>query len=221
MFHWLLSDGADGAHVQICRDHACSSVLVTFDTLGASGLPPSDLPSGVLFWRAFGRNGMTTGVQSSPTWELTVGHRNARRDTSWGSILDVNADGYADMFVGQREVGTGAQGSAGQGHAYLYLGGIGGLAAEPAMTLPGIFGTGSLFGTSVGTGDFDGDGYADLVIGAPGLGGGGAIVEYRGGPDGLSPAPEQVFTAPDPADTVFGMALAGAGDVNGDGYADA
>src|SRR5262249_17807859 len=105
--HWVLSGVADGARVQICRDHAGSSVLTSVDAVGASGRPAADLPTGVLFWRAFGRSGEVTGIEATPTWEFTVGHRSAPVDTSWGSTLDVNADGYADVLVGQREIGTG------------------------------------------------------------------------------------------------------------------
>jgi hypothetical protein len=85
------------------------------------------------------------------------------------------------------------------------------------------------------TGDFNGDGYADLAIAAPQesltagsteLGLAGAVTVLYGSPGGLSAAGSQVWTqnsagVPDTAEPndVFGCALA-AGDFDGDSHAD-
>jgi len=84
--------------------------------------------------------------------------------------------------------------------------------------------TGAQFGGSVaGAGDVNGDGYADVLVGAPGLdwsgvGSGGAFL-YLGSPNGLSPS-WSWFTTGGQAGARAGASVAGAGDVNGDGYAD-
>ena len=89
-------------------------------------LPASTpLSVGVHYWRLFGTSGATTGANPSPTWEFFVGVRSAPVDTSWGTITDFNGDGYAD-------VATGTSPSSVQ----LYLGGAGGLATTPTLTLP-------------------------------------------------------------------------------------
>ena len=66
-------------------------------------------------------------------------------------------------------------------------------------------------------GDYDGDGYADVVTGAPGV---GEILIRRGGPGGVA---SDVLTIGDPSGGVggaFGDGLASAGDLDADGFED-
>ena len=81
---------------------------------------------------------------------------------------DVNGDGYADVLVGARQASTTTNDAATQnGRAYLYLGSSGGLAGTPSAPLndPNTTPTGDSFGGSV-AGDVNGDGYADVLVGA-------------------------------------------------------
>jgi hypothetical protein len=81
-----------------------------------------------------------------------------------------------------------------------------------------------VFGLSVGTaGDVDGNGYADVIVGAPFYDNGetdeGQASVYYGSATGLNPAP--AWTAEiDQAEALFGFSVGTAGDVNNDGYAD-
>jgi FG-GAP repeat len=87
-----------------------------------------------------------------------------------------------------------------------------------------------LFGNSLAVADFDGDGFADLVVGVSGedvsaTNGGGVNVIY-GSASGLTEAGDQFWSQDSPGikgtpggDELFGFALAAA-DFDGDGFAD-
>jgi hypothetical protein len=217
---WELAASATGAHVEICRDRGCSQLVTSFDATGATGAPTTPLSPGVLFWRAFGTASGVQGRVSSPVWQFTVGARSAPVDTSWGTVFDSNGDGYADLLVGARDVGTGAPGSAGDGHAYVYLGGASGLEATPSWTVSGPESNSEFGDVVTSAGDVNGDGFADALVSAPGTGDyQGSVYVYFGGPSGLSSSPATVLSG-EQAGSVFGMSASSAGDVNGDGYAD-
>lgn len=133
--------------------------------------------------------------------------------TALAGLGDVNGDGYGDLAVGEPGIGTTSK-------VLVYHGRAGGPLDEPSRTLNSVT-PNSSFGSSVaGVGDVNGDGYADLAVGAPqaGTSASGAVYLYQGGPGGLAATPALTLTGA--ASSSFGGTLAGAGDVNGDGYDD-
>lgn len=132
------------------------------------------------------------------------------------SDRDLNGDGYADIVVGAPY-----NVDAVPGHAYVYLGGSGGPDATPDAILIGESEDDS-FGAVASGGDLNGDGFADLAVGAPGGGwsGEGRVYVYWGGPgDSFDDQPEAVLLGTAPSDH-FGGSVALAGDVNRDGVTD-
>ncbi len=202
--HWKLAGGATGAHVEVCADHACNTVLTTFDAQGTSGAPSVDLPPGVVFWRAYGTGGGVTTAKASPPWELVIPPVSAPVDTAWGTMLDVDGDGLAELAVG-------APDDAGWvGKVYVYMGSHDGPSGSSTIqSLTGIDGNGAGYAMSVSSaGDVDGDGYADLAVGAETL---DEVYVYRG----------NALTLPGkPSYTLQGIHPTAIGDVDGDGYGD-
>jgi len=177
----------------------------------AVGLPFRTSPSpGVTVLR-----GSPAGLQAGGALTLTPPGSAALFGFSVAAIGDVNGDGYGDLAVGApsalREVGQ----------VFVYLGGAVGLSAAPAATLTGPGEAGALFGSSVsGAGDLNVDGYADLVVGAPLAAITGRVFVYLGSPTGIAASPTTVLTPPDPTMVRFGVSVANAGDVDGDGDSD-
>jgi hypothetical protein len=143
---------------------------------------------------------------------------------------DVNGDGYGDVIVGARLYDAGF---TDEGAAFVFLGSAAGVADGD----PGSAGVALLesnqqasgFGGSVaGAGDVNGDGYADVIVGAnsytAGETGEGAAFVFLGSATGIADGnPATVGVAQlesDQSSAQLGQSVAGAGDVNGDGYAD-
>jgi hypothetical protein len=125
---------------------------------------------------------------------------------------DMDGDGTHDIFVSDW---SNAAKGASTGRIYVHSGRTG----ERLLTLTGESG-GDDFGTSKSTaGDVDGDGHADLIVGAWQYAGaavsGGRAYLYSGKDGRLI----KTYTCKTPGDT-FGFDAAGLGDVDGDGTAD-
>ncbi|HPG40890.1 MAG TPA: FG-GAP-like repeat-containing protein [bacterium] len=151
------------------------------------------------------------------TWDLKFTERNISGDTSFGRSVacvgDVNGDGYNDVLVGACSYNDYF------GRAYLYYGGaVMDTVADLVMT--GEIPEGQ-FGISVaGAGDVNKDGFADMVITtdiALTTDWARFVYIYYGGPS-LDNIADLVLTQEE--EPYFGTQVAGAGDVNGDGFDD-
>ena len=148
---------------------------------------------------------------------------------------DVNGDGYDDVVIGAYPADP--NGTYKAGESYVVLGGASFSASLDLSTLDGTDGfvlngiyQGDKSGYSVsGAGDVNGDGYDDVLIGAPYFGyhqPGASYVVFGAASfaasldlstlDGTNGFVLNGFY--DPA--TFGYSVSGAGDVNGDGYDD-
>ena len=131
--------------------------------------------------------------------------------SSVASVGDVNGDGYDDIVVGANFYPS----EGGEGRAYLFFGGPG-IDSVADLVLPTPVSGIGWFGISVSSaGDFNHDGYLDVIIGARYA---GKAFIYFGGPS-LDATPDVTLTG-ESSGSWFGNSVASAGDVNGDGIDD-
>ena len=193
-----------------------------FDDL-VVGAPAFDATFGEDEGAAYVFLGSPTGIQPTAVWSV-VGEEIA---TEYGQAVasagDVNGDGFDDLIVGAPTASDDEVDLGAMGRAYLYLGSAAGLATFPAWVRQGDE-SNQLFGDDVGTaGDVDGDGYDDVVVGAPGFNAGvaleGRLLLFHGSETGLASSPAW-FDSGNEWRYQLGMSVGAAGDLNGDGYAD-
>jgi len=165
------------------------------------------------FWRVRACNDFGCGDWSA-VWYLDVGRL----------ADDVNGDGYGDLVVGINANDTIA---TQVGAAYIVFGHAGGGAATTAKLTDPRSQVNGRFGSAVAmVGDMNADGYGDVVVGAwkhdNSTHTGTAFLYLGRGtwPASVAMASTAIGRGAADVDTQFGGALAGRGDMNGDGYAD-
>jgi hypothetical protein len=193
--------------------------------VGAPGeAPGSDPPSGYVFifrgvatglspWKGFGQEGLGMNEANDLFgWSLATGDFD-------GDLLD-------DLAVGAPGEAPGADPRG--GYVFVHRGSRSGPTPWAGFDQRGLGANeaGDLFGYALAAGDFDGDGLADLGVGAPGEAPGaeprsGFLFSYRGTAAGLTPwrGLGQGGLGTNENGDRFGDSLA-AGDFDGDGRSD-
>jgi hypothetical protein len=156
--------------------------------------------------RVYVYSGTNTGIATTPMRVLSGGTGTTNFGRSVSSAGDTNGDGYADVLIGAND------------SAYVFLGSATGLVTAAPVQLAGLLGED--YGHSVSSaGDVNGDGFGDVLVGAPEGLGAGRFYLYLGSRAGLITAPN-VSYSPGVLGSRFGWSVASAGDVDADGYGD-
>lgn len=167
---------------------------------------------------AFVYYGSAGGLPYDPSWTYLGGQKSAQLGSAVACAGDINGDGYDDVLIGAPLMEYNAT-FVSEGVAFLFWGGDSGLSTNPGWSQPGGK-VGAQFGASLaGVGDVNGDGYDDFLVGAPNPAQQGQVFLYYGGAAGPASTPDWSATD-DQTGSQFGSAIAGAGDLNQDGYAD-
>jgi hypothetical protein len=200
---------------------------------GDPGVPAAEVT--VLFGGADG----LTATRATTISRATPGVPGDPRDRTFGRAIaaaDFDADGHADLAIGADFDRTGDVYDAGAvvavyGSASGFDPARSDLWTQDSPGVPDAAEFGDWFGCALATGDFDGDGSADLAIGVSGESAtspssAGAVNVLYGSPAGLTGAGAQLWHQDVPGipgafevDDHFGYALA-AGDLDGDGADD-
>lgn len=172
--------------------------------------------------------GSARGLGASAAWTVESDQTSAQFGWSVASAGDVNGDGFADVIVSAQNF---TLGQLREGRATVYHGGGSGLATSAAWSVLGNQAD-AFFGYAVASaGDVNGDGYADVIVGAhsevlvgaPSYDNGqnneGRAFLRQGSAAGLTTSADWTAES-EQADATLGYAVAGAGDVNGDGHAE-
>jgi hypothetical protein len=212
-FGWSVSSAGD------VNGDGFSDVIV-----GAPDFDSPELNEG----RVFVYHGSATGLSTTPSWTAESNQAGAQFGWSVSSAGDVNGDGFSDVIVGAPEFDSP---EANEGRVFVYHGSATGLSTTPSWTAESNQ-VGARFGWSVSSaGDVNGDGFSDVIVGAPEFGspgapefgspelGEGRVFVYHGSATGLSTTPSWTAES-NQVGARFGWSVSSAGDVNGDGFSD-
>lgn len=168
---------------------------------------------------AFVYYGSNTGVQTASVVKLEGKVSDILYSYSVSSAGDLNGDGFSDLAVTAPLYENGQQA---EGAVFLYYGSPAGVPVNASDTLESDLANARMGESVALAGDVDSDGYSDLIVGLPGYSNvetrEGAAYIYRGSADGFT-TPPIVVESNQPL-AALGSSVAGAGDVNGDGYSD-
>ncbi|MCZ6692120.1 MAG: FG-GAP-like repeat-containing protein [Planctomycetota bacterium] len=164
-----------------------------------------------------------SGLPAVASWSKSYGSLYCGEDFGYSlSCGDANGDGYDDLLVGAP--GEGCRFPRTAGDVRLFLGGPGGLEADPSWRVTGLQES-DRFGEAVAIANLSPDPYADVIVGAPEFDTltatqAGRVYLFPGSANGPTAYHTWRSSGENLEAARFGAALAAVGDVDGDGLGD-
>jgi hypothetical protein len=210
---WVVAGGQGSAALGLALASGDLTGDGTADlVLGMPGLDDGQSSEGGVF--LFAGDGVS--YATTALWSYTSNEPFAFLGGAVSIPGDLNDDTFSDLVVGSWQA-DGA--TANEGRVEVFYGGPAGLAAVPDVVIDGGQ-AGASFGFSLAGGDVNGDGVADLLVGAPDWSetesSEGAVFWFAGSSAGLSSVPSGLL-AVGSAGASFGYSVAVPGDVDQDG----
>lgn len=191
-----------------------------YSVAGAGDVNGDGFDDALVGWKGIGWGGQVdvyTGGPDGPSKTPFLTFEGAEHDTSLGYTVspagDIDGDGIAEIVIEE------ATFNEGRGRVSLYKATD---AQNPVWVVEGGDESANLGASVDSAGDVNGDGYDDLLVGAPGmLAGAGQAMLYFGDPVGLADEPDWLIEGDFETNNVkLGSHVVGIGDINADGYAD-
>jgi hypothetical protein len=168
--------------------------------------------------------GSATGLMTTESLKITASDANNAEyfGKSVAGVGDINGDGHGDLLIGAPYDDSSGSDS---GSVYIYYGSdTGGFIEQKLVAFDGDHN--DRYGSALSaSGDLDGDGFADVVIGSGVVDGDkiedvGAAYVYYGSTNGLDEAFGVKIIRETMEELRFGSSLSSAGDVDADGFDD-
>lgn len=170
--------------------------------------------------RAYLYLGSIIGPATTPSWTAEINQANAQFGFRVAGVGDVNGDGYDDVMIGANKYDNL---QTDKGKVYLYYGNALGLNTTSSWTYEVNQISMQLGEVISGAGDVNGDGFSDVILGAPkyntGLTDVGKTFIFHGSGTGLPTDPNWTMTG-FTSSGKLGISATSAGDINNDGYDD-
>ncbi|MGH7725357.1 MAG: FG-GAP-like repeat-containing protein [Candidatus Eiseniibacteriota bacterium] len=163
--------------------------------------------------------GSVAGLQVNPVVTLYGEHLNGVLGYPVSGAGDVNGDGFADFMATASGF---SDPDLDEGAVFVWQGNASGIPSEPPWTMQGNEAGAAMGLTGLSSaGDYDRDGFSDVVIGTPGASAdAGQVSVFFGSAGGLDNSAELVINADGDRSGRLGASVAGGGDLNGDGFPD-